>query len=100
VPLTLALSLVAPGPAHATVRGALLACASGAIASGIGYSLWYAALPALTATRAAVVQLSVPVLAALGAVVILGESVTLRLALSAAAILGGVSLAIAGRRAT
>lgn len=100
VPLTLALSLIMPGATHASLRGVLLACASGAIASGVGYSLWYAALPALTATRAAVVQLSVPVLAALGGVLLLGESVTVRLALSAAAILGGVSLAIAGRRAT
>jgi drug/metabolite transporter (DMT)-like permease len=100
VPLTLALSLVMPGATHASLRGVLLACASGAIASGVGYSLWYAALPALTATRAAVVQLSVPVLAALGGVLLLGESLTMRLALSGAAILGGVSLAIAGRQAT
>jgi drug/metabolite transporter (DMT)-like permease len=100
VPLTLALSLAAPGAPHASARGVLLACASGAIASGVGYSLWYAALPALTATRAAVVQLSVPVLAAFGAVLLLGESLTLRLGLAAAAILGGVALAIAGRRAT
>jgi drug/metabolite transporter (DMT)-like permease len=100
VPLTLALSLVTPEATHATWRGVLLACASGAIASGVGYSLWYAALPALSATRAAVVQLSVPVLAALGGVLLLGESVTVRLALSAAAILGGVALAITGRRPT
>jgi drug/metabolite transporter (DMT)-like permease len=100
LPLTAALSLLSPGHAQVTVRGALLAALSGAIASGVGYSLWYAALPSLTATRAAVVQLSVPVLAAAGGVLFLGEAVTLRLALSAAAILGGVSLAIAGRRAT
>jgi len=99
VPFTLALSLLAPGPAHASRAGLVLAVASGAIASGVGYSLWYGALPGLTATRAAVVQLSVPVLAALGGVLLLGESLTARLVASAAAILGGVALAIVGRRA-
>jgi drug/metabolite transporter (DMT)-like permease len=100
VPLTLALSLIAPGPAHVTRPGVLLAVTSGAIASGVGYSLWYGALPGLTATGAAVVQLSVPVLAALGGVLLLGESLTARLVVSAAAILGGVALATFGRRPT
>lgn len=100
VPFTLALSLVAPGPAHVTRSGVLLAVTSGAIASGVGYSLWYGALPGLTATGAAVVQLSVPVLAALGGVLLLGESLTPRLVVSAAAILGGVGLATCGRRPT
>ena len=100
VPLTIALSLVAPGAAHATGTGLLLAVTSGAIASGVGYSLWYGALPGLTATGAAVVQLLVPVLAALGGVLLLGESLTTRLVGSAAAILGGVALAIGGRRST
>ena len=99
LPLTLAMSLFAGAP-QVTPRGAVLAGLSGAIASGVGYSLWYAALPALTATRAAVVQLSVPVLAAVGGVLLLGETVTLRLVAAGAAILGGVALAIAGRRAT
>ena len=80
-----------------TTRGALLAATSGALASGIGYSLWYAALPHLRATRAAIVQLSVPVLAALGAVVTLGESISLRLAAATAAILGGVLIAMLAR---
>ena len=97
---TLALSLIAPGAAQASRTGLLLAVTSGAIASGVGYSLWYGALPGLTATGAAVVQLSVPVLAALGGVLLLGESVTPRLVISAAAILGGVALAIGGRRST
>jgi drug/metabolite transporter (DMT)-like permease len=100
LPFTLVLSLLAHGPAQVTVRGAVLAIVSGAIASGVGYSLWYAALPALSATRAAVVQLAVPLLAAIGGVLFLGESVTLRLVSSATAILGGVALAIAARRAT
>jgi drug/metabolite transporter (DMT)-like permease len=70
------------------------AAASGAFASGIGYAIWYTALPALTATRAATVQLSVPVLAALGGVVLLGELLTMRLLLSSSAILGGIALVI------
>lgn len=70
------------------------ATASGAVASGLGYIIWYAALPALKATSAATVQLSVPVLAALGGIVFLGEPMTLRLVLAAAAILGGIALVI------
>lgn len=84
---------------HLTARGALLAAASGAIASGIGYSLWYAALRGLSATRAAVVQLSVPLLAAAGGVMLLGETLTPRLLGSGAAIVGGVALAVAFRPA-
>ena len=78
--------------------GALLAASSGAIASGLGYSLWYAALPHLAPARAAIVQLSVPVIAAVGGVVVLGESITPRLAGATAAILGGIALALAARR--
>jgi drug/metabolite transporter (DMT)-like permease len=97
VPLALGLSLVAPGPARLTGGGALLAVASGALASGVGYSLWYGALRGLTATRAAVVQLAVPVLAAAAGVLLLGEEVTARLVFAGAAILGGVALAVSGR---
>lgn len=99
-----ALALAAPLAAaialdgHATARGAGLAIASGAIASGIGYSLWYAALPWLAATRAAIIQLSVPVLAAAGGAAFLGEAITPRLAGAAAAIVGGVALAIVARQ--
>ena len=85
------------GIAHADLRGAVLAIASGALASGVGYSLWYAALRGLTATRAAVVQLSVPVLAALSAVAFLGEPISARLALAGAAILGGVAVVLRAR---
>jgi drug/metabolite transporter (DMT)-like permease len=93
VPFTLVLSVASPAPLHVTPAGALLAAASGAVASGIGYSLWYAALTGLTATQAATLQLCVPVLAAAGGVALLGERVDARLVLSAAAILGGVALA-------
>ena len=79
---------------HATWDGVLLAAASGALASGCGYAIWYAALPALTATRAAVAQLAVPVIAALAGIGLLGEPLTVRLLLSGGAILGGVALAV------
>jgi drug/metabolite transporter (DMT)-like permease len=98
VPLALATSAVTIAHAHAPPRGVLLAAASGAIASGVGYSLWYAALRGLSATRAAVIQLFVPALAALGGVLFLGETLTLRVCIAAAIILGGVGLAIARRR--
>jgi len=71
---------------------------SGALASGLGYSIWYAVLPRLTSTRAATVQLTVPVLAALGGVVFLTEAISARLVLSSVLVLGGVALAISGRR--
>ncbi|MDO8699094.1 MAG: DMT family transporter [Rhodoferax sp.] len=74
--------------------GLVYAVLSGALASGIGYAIWYRVLPALKATQAASVQLSVPVIAALGGVVFLGESVSLRLLLASLAILGGIALVI------
>jgi drug/metabolite transporter (DMT)-like permease len=98
VPLALALSLAFLGSAHVQPRGALLAVISGALTSGVGYGLWYAALGGLTATQAAVVQLSVPVLAAAGAVAVLGEALTPRLTACGAVILGGVALALLGRK--
>lgn len=79
---------------HITINGALLAMASGAIASGLGYFVWYAALRGLTAMRAATVQLSVPIIAAFGGVMLLDESVTLRLLLASVATLGGVAIVL------
>lgn len=78
--------------------GLLYAVASGALTSGIGYAIWYAALPALQATSAATVQLSVPVIAALGGVAFLGEALTLRLVAASVAILGGIALVILQKR--
>jgi drug/metabolite transporter (DMT)-like permease len=102
VPLALALSL-----AMLMLKGASLdaagvgyAVASGALTSGLGYALWYAVLPALKATTAATVQLSVPVIAALGGIAFLGEPVTLRLALASMAILGGIALVVLQKRAS
>ena len=97
VPLALAVSLIFLRQGHITPAGALLAVASGALASGAGYVFWYAALTGLSATRAAMVQLPVPVLAAAGGVVFLAETVTLRLIGATILILGGVGLALAGR---
>ncbi len=76
------------------VAGALYALASGAVASGVGYAIWYSALPALKSTSAASLQLSVPVLAAGGGIVFLGEAVSVRLLLASAGILGGIAMVI------
>jgi drug/metabolite transporter (DMT)-like permease len=100
VPLALAASAVIGlvGATRLTLAGGLLAIASGALSSGLGYAVWYAALRGLSATRAAIVQLSVPPLAALGGVLVLGEDMTLRLVLASVLILGGIALAILGHR--
>ena len=97
VPFAVLFWLAHPVPLAVSPIGATWAVLSGALASGVGYAIWYAALPALTATRAATVQLTVPVLAALGGVPLLGETIRLRLVLSSLLVLGGVGLAIFGR---
>jgi drug/metabolite transporter (DMT)-like permease len=98
-PFALALSVLLLPRLHMDFAGSVYALASGALASGLGYVLWYAALKGLSATRAAVVQLSVPVIAAFGGVLLLGETLTPRLLVAAVAILGGVALAVANKRA-
>jgi drug/metabolite transporter (DMT)-like permease len=99
VPLALLTSLVFLGRYEVSPAGLALAVASGALASGCGYVIWYAALGGLTATRAATVQLSVPAIAALGGTLLLAEPVTLRLLLASAATLGGVAVVLAQRAA-
>jgi drug/metabolite transporter (DMT)-like permease len=94
VPFAAALSVLMVDRSSLDSAGFWYAVASGALASGIGYAIWYTALPALKATKAATVQLSVPVIAALGGIVFLGEPLTLRLILSSVAILGGIALVI------
>jgi drug/metabolite transporter (DMT)-like permease len=94
VPLVIGLILLWLSTLTITPMGFLWAALSGSITSGVGYVLWYAALPRLAATRAATVQLAVPVLAALAGVVILSEEISLRLVISSVAILGGVGLAV------
>ena len=98
VPMAAAVSLITINGASLDTAGISYAIASGALASGIGYSIWYSVLPALKATSASTVQLSVPVIAALGGVLFLGEAVTLRLVLASVAILGGIALVIVNRR--
>lgn len=97
VPFTLALSLFFAMQSHASFMGLVLAVASGALTSGIGYVIWYAALAGLSAMRAATVQLSVPPVAALGAMIALSEAITPRWALASVAILGGIFLVLASR---
>lgn len=94
VPIAAVLSATTYQGASLDSAGLLYAVSSGALTSGIGYAIWYTALPALKATHAATVQLSVPVVAALGGVIFLGEAVTLRLVLASTAILGGIALVI------
>lgn len=98
--VALAVVLLALSAAWASwdLRGAAYAVASGSIASGIGYAIWYSVLPALRATQAAVIQLGVPALTAVGGIVFLGESLTLRLIWSSAGILGGIALVFIERR--
>jgi drug/metabolite transporter (DMT)-like permease len=100
VPPGLALFLAVPGTPFFSTVGLGWAALSGALASGVGYAVWYAVLPRLTATRAATMQLTVPVLAALGGVVFLAETISARLVLASLLVLGGVALAIFGRRRT
>ena len=83
---------------HLSDRGILLAVLSGAVTSGIGYTVWYAALKFHTSTRAAVLQLAVPVIAAAAGVLLLDEAATVRLAIAATLILGGIALTIFGRK--
>jgi drug/metabolite transporter (DMT)-like permease len=94
VPFALVLGAVLAWQASASGAGLALAAASGALASGGGYSLWYAVVPALGATRAAAVQLAVPVIAGAGATAFLGEPLTFRVAVAAATILSGIALTL------
>ena len=98
IPFAIGLSVAVVTPISLDRAGVLFAVASGALASGLGYAVWYSALTGMLATTAAAVQLSVPVLAAAGGVFFLGEPVTLRLLLSSLAILGGLALFFAQRR--
>lgn len=94
VPMTLGLSLLTAGNVSLDHAGVGYAVVSGALASGLGYAIWYRALPALKATHAATVQLSVPVIAALGGIAFIGETLTLTVVLASVAILGGIALVI------
>jgi drug/metabolite transporter (DMT)-like permease len=97
VPMALGISLIQLGQTTWSARGVVLALVSGSLTSGIGYVMWYAALRGLTATRAAVIQLAVPVIAAIGGVVFLSEAIITRLVVATVVVLSGVCLAVAGR---
>ncbi|MDB6060214.1 MAG: yijE 1 [Verrucomicrobiaceae bacterium] len=97
VPIAIVLSLLTLSTASFDMAGIGFAIVSGAIASGIGYAVWYAALPALKATHAAIVQLSVPIIAAGGGVIFLSEPMTMRLVLASVAVLGGIALIITAK---
>ena len=99
-PLALVLSLALVSSLKVSASGVALAVASGAITSGIGYVIWYAALRGLTALRAAAVQLSVPPIAAFGGALLLAEPITPRLWLATLAILGGIALVLLARART
>lgn len=96
----LALPLVALSLFQAGIGGAglLIAIVSGAVTSGLGYVLWYRALKGLTALSAAIVQLSVPIIAALGGVLFLSEDLGLRFVIAAGLVLGGIAFALSTRR--
>ena len=97
IPLVIILLVITIQDAHYSAAGVLLAVLSGGIASGIGYTIWYIALGGLSTTQAAVVQLSVPAIAAFGGVLFVSEAITARLTLSASMILGGILLVVLGR---
>ena len=98
VPFAVATSILAVGTMRLDARGVAYAIVSGAITSGLGYVIWYAALSRLKAASAATVQLSVPVIAASGGILLLGERVTLRYIIASLAVLGGIFLVIIERR--
>ena len=99
VPLVLVLTLFQLPLLTVSPIGVVWAALSGTLTSGLGYVIWYAALARLTATRAATLQLSVPVIAGFGGVALLSEDVTARLLIAAAAILGGIGLSVSAQGA-
>jgi drug/metabolite transporter (DMT)-like permease len=98
VPFAAALSFIFFARAHLDLAGVSYAMISGSIASGLGYVIWYSALPDLKAVSAATVQLSVPVLTATGGILLLGEPITLRYVLASVAVLGGIALVVVAPR--
>lgn len=98
VPMAIGLSMIAAADARIDALGFIYAALSGALASGVGYAIWYSALRGLSATQAASVQLSVPVIASIGGALLLSEALTLRLLLASVATLGGIALVVTTRR--
>jgi len=98
VPFAAIVSIVLISHAQLNLLGVCYAAASGAITSGLGYVIWYSALPGLNATSAATVQLSVPVLAAGGGIIFLHEPITVRYVVASLAVLGGIFLVVIEKR--
>lgn len=96
-PLVIILAIIAMNTLNYSTGGIVLALLSGGITSGIGYTIWYIALRGLTSTQAAVLQLSVPLIAALGGVIFVSEAITFRLMISATLVLGGILMVVLGR---
>ncbi len=96
-PLVIILAIIAMNNLNYSTGGIALALLSGGITSGIGYTIWYIALGGLTSTQAAVLQLSVPLIAALGGVIFVSEAITFRLMISATLVLGGILIVVLGR---
>ena len=96
-PLVIILAIIAMNTLNYSTGGIVLALLSGGITSGIGYTIWYIALGGLTSTQAAVLQLSVPLIAALGGVIFVSEAITFRLMISATLVLGGILIVVLGR---
>jgi len=97
LPMVAVVAIVFLPNLHLSARGVVLAVLSGAVTSGVGYTVWYAALKFHTSTRAAILQLAVPIIAAFGGVLLLDEALTVRLAIASALIVGGIALTIGGR---
>ncbi len=98
IPMVLGVVLLTMHQSHISTEGVVYACISGAVTSGMGYAIWYTALRGLTTTQAALLQLLVPIIAALGGVFLLSESVTIRLIWAGGLIISGVTLALLGKR--
>lgn len=98
IPMALVTSLLFMTQQHSSVKGIILAMLSGSLASGVGYAIWYRTLPLLTSTSAASAQLAVPVIAAFGGVLFMGEAFTQRLLFASLLILGGIALVISQKK--
>ncbi len=98
VPLAALISIVALQQMRFDSLGTIYAVISGAITSGLGYVIWYSALPGLKAVSAATIQLSVPVLAATGGILLLREPITLQYVIASVAVLGGILLVVLEKR--
>jgi len=96
-PLVVLLAISTINNINYSSEGIILALLSGGITSGIGYTIWYIALGGLSSTQAAVLQLSVPVIAALGGIIFVSETITFRLTISAAMVLGGILIVVLGK---